>query len=56
MNFVRLPADHSIKLKEIENRDEFRKLAEEVKKQMNMKVVVISIVIGALGTDTKGLV
>ena len=49
-------ADHRVKLKEIENRDKYLDLARELKKMWNMKVTVIQIVIGALGTVTKGLV
>ena len=39
-----VPADHSIKLKE-----------SELKKLWNMKVTTLPIVVGALGTVTKGL-
>ena len=48
-------ADHRIKLKECEKRDKYLDLARELKKLWNMKVIIISIVIGAFGTVTKGL-
>ena len=47
-----VPADHRINLKESEKKDKYLNLARELKKMWNMKV---SIVIGALGTVTKGL-
>ena len=50
-----VPADHRIKLKECEKRDKYRDLARELKKLWSMKVTIISIVIGAFGTVTKGL-
>ena len=50
-----VPADHKIKLKEIEKKDKYLALAREVKKLWNMKVTIIPIVIGAFGTVTKGL-
>ena len=37
-------------------RDKYQDLARELKKQWNMKVTVIPIVIGVFGTVTKGLV
>ena len=43
-------------MKESEKNDKYLDLARELKKQWNMKVTVIPIVIGALGTVTKGLV
>ena len=56
MNFA-VPADHRVKLKESEKRDKYHDLARELKKkQWNMKVTIILIVIGALGTVTKRLV
>ena len=51
-----VPADHRIKLKESEEKDKSLDLARELKKLWNMKVTVIPIVVGALGTVTKGLV
>ena len=50
-----VPADHRIKLKECEKRDQYLDLARELKKLWNMKVTVIPIVIGAFGTVTKEL-
>ena len=55
MDFA-VPADHRVKLKENEKKDKYLDLAKELKKLWNMKVTVIPIVIGALGTVTKGLV
>ena len=54
MDFA-VPADHRVKLKEYK-RDKYLNLARELKKLWNMKVMIIPIVIGALGTVTKGLV
>ena len=48
-------ADHRVKLKENEKRDMYLDLARELKKLWNKKVTIISIVIGVLGTITKGL-
>ena len=50
-----VPVDHRIKLKECEKRDKYLDLARELKKLWNMKVTIISIVIGAFGPVTKGL-
>ena len=55
VNFA-IPADHRVKLKESKTRDRYLDLARELKKLWNIKVTVITIVIGALGTVTKGLV
>ena len=55
VNFA-VPADHRVKLKECEKRDKYLNLTRELKKLWNMKVTIIPIVIGALGTVTKGLV
>ena len=52
-NFA-VPADHRIKLKGYENKDNYVDLARELKKIWNMKVSFIPIVIGAFGTVTKG--
>ena len=51
-----IPADHRIKIKENEKRDKFFDLGREVKKLWSMKLTVIPIVIGALGTIPKDLV
>ena len=50
-----VPADHRVKLKENEKIDKYLDLARELKKLWNMKVKVIPIVVGALGTVPKGL-
>ena len=50
-----VPADHRINLKESEKKDKYLDLAREMKKLWNMKVMIVPIVIGALGTITKGL-
>ena len=47
--------DHRINLKECEKKDKYLDLARELKKLWNMKVTIVPIVIGALGTITKGL-
>ena len=51
-----VPADHRVKLKEWEKKDKYLDLTGELKKMRNMKVTIVQIVIGALGTVTKGLV
>ena len=48
-------ADHRINLKESEKKDAYLDLARELKKQWNVKVTMVPIVIGALGTVIKGL-
>ena len=48
-------AAHRVKLKKSEKKDEYLDLARELTKLWNMKVMVLPIVIGALGTITKGL-
>ena len=52
---VALPADHRIKRKECEKKNKYLTLARELKTLWNMKVTIILIVIGAFGTETKGL-
>ncbi len=47
--------DHRINLNESEKKDKYLHLARELKKLWNMKVTIVPIVIGALGTVTKGL-
>ena len=42
-------------MKECEKENNFTDLARELKKPWNMKVTIVPIVIGALGTITKGL-
>ena len=53
--YFAVSADHRINLKESEKKDKFLDLARELKKLWNMKVTIVPIVIGALGTITKGL-
>ena len=55
MDFAVL-TDHRVKLKEREKKDKYLDLARELKQMWNMKVTVIPILIGALGTVTKELV
>ena len=55
VHFV-VPADHKVKLKESEKRDKYVDLARGLKKSRNIKVTLMSFVIRALGTATKGLV
>ena len=47
------PADHRVKMKENEKIDEYFDLIRELKMLWNMKVTVIPIVVGALGTVPK---
>ena len=49
-------ADHRVKLNEGEKKNKYLDFVRELKKLWNMKVTVIPIVTGALGTVTKGLV
>ena len=53
-NFA-VPADHRIKLKEYAKKNKYFDLARELKKLWNMKVTIISVVIGVFGTVTKGI-
>ena len=50
-----VPADHRIKLKECEKKENYLDLARELKKLWNMRVTIVPIVIGAFDTVTKGL-
>ena len=50
------PADDRVKLEESEKKDKYLDLAWELNKLWNMKVTVIPIVIGSLGTVIKGLI
>ena len=50
------PVDNRIKLKESKKWDKYLDLDREMNKQWNIKVTVIPIVSGALGSVTKGLV
>ena len=51
-----VPADNGVILKEGIKKDKFLDLARKLKKLWNIKVTVVPIVIGALGTATKWLV
>ena len=51
MDFA-IPAEHRIKLKEIEKKDKYQDLARQLKKLWNMKVTIMT---GAFGTVTKEL-
>ena len=42
-------------LKESEKKGKYLNLARELKKLWNMKVMIVPVVVGALGTITKGL-
>ena len=53
--YFAVPPDHRINLKENGKKDKYLDLARELKKLWNMKVTIVPIVIGALGTITKGL-
>ena len=49
-------ADHNAKIKENEKRDKYLDLPCELQNLWNIKVKVLPIIIGALGTIPKGLV
>ena len=55
MDFA-VPVDPWVKLKESEKKDKYLELVGELKKPWNMKVTIIPIVIGTLGTVNKGLI
>ena len=44
---IAVPVDHRIKLKESEKKDKYLDLARELKKLWDMKVTIITIVVGA---------
>ena len=48
-------ADNKVRIKESEKKDKYQDLARELKILWNIKVMLISIVIDALGTISKGL-
>ena len=48
-------ADHRINRTESEKKDKYPRPSRELKKPWNVKVTIVPIVIGALGTITKGL-
>ena len=49
-----VPADHRINLKESEKKDKYLHLARETKNLWNMKEKIVPILIGVIGTLTKG--
>ena len=53
---VAVLVDHRVKLKKADKKDKYLDLARELKKLWNMKVTFTPIVIGPLGTVTKGLI
>ena len=56
MEFV-VPADHRVKLKESEKRNEYLYIARELKKKLwKMGETMVPIVIDVFGTVTKGLI
>ena len=55
MDFA-VPVVHRVKIKESEKRDQYFDLARKLRKLWNMRVTVMPIVIGALGTVPKELV
>ena len=50
-----VPADHRIKLKECEKKDNYLDLSRELKKSIEHEGDNCTLVIGAFGTVTKGL-
>ena len=48
-------ANHRVKLKENKKKDKYQDLARELEKLWNIKVTIIAMVTGALGSFTKGL-
>ena len=48
--------DRRVKIKENEKRNKYSHIVREQKKLWNMKLTVIPVVIGALGTIPKGLI
>ena len=55
MDFA-VAANHRVKIKESELTDQYLGLCQRIKKAMELEVAVIPIVIGVLGTVSKGLV
>ena len=47
---IPIPTDHRVTIKETESINKYLDLARERKKNRNMRVKVISIIVGALGT------
>ena len=55
MDFT-VPADHRVKLRERKKKDKYYDLAWELKKLWSVKVKLLTIVVGDLGTVTECLV
>ena len=51
-----VPSDYGVKMRQSEKKGKYPDDATELKKLWNMKVIVIPIVIGHLGTINNGLV
>ena len=51
-----VPADHRVKLNEHEERNKYQDIAREPKKLWNMKMTVISIPTGTLGTIPQSII
>ena len=54
VNFA-VPFDYWVKIKESERIEKYLDLARELKKQWNMRVTEIAVVVSVLGTVAKGL-
>ena len=54
MDFA-LPQDYKLKLKESEKGDKYLDIAGELKKLRSIRITVVPIINGALGTVSKGL-
>ena len=51
-----IPSDRNIALKEIEKKSKYKDLELEIQRMWQMKIEVIPVVVGALGTIKKGMV
>ena len=49
------PTEHRIKLKECEKKDKYLDLPRELKRLLNMNVTIVSIVTGAFGSVSNGV-
>ena len=54
--FMTVPSDRNISLKETEKKWKYKDLELEIQRMWHMKTVVITVVVGALGTVKKGMV
>ena len=50
-----IPCDKNVSTKEMEKKNKYKDLEIEIQRMWKMKTVVIPVVIGALGTITKGM-